>query len=400
MNQKGVANIIFIVVAVVLAIAAVGYIKLVPWQTGTLPIKPPGPAVERPIEVEGIIDCLPHKTDSTEVTMACAIGLFDQHNGTYYGLDNFNQDDLVSGKLTMGMPVYVQGAFTPNTGSSPYNIVGTIRITYIWQQADPPTSTPTPVPSPTTCTSDAHCPSARYICEATVGIGTVCPSDDPYCISTSTIVEGVCKLKEGSRCQANSDCAEGRLCYANICTNPTGNQCGGPNDTNCPSGYECVQGCGSPAPRLDDPPPPYYCKLKGHVQMCPICLSKNTLIDTPSGAVPVQQLKGGMAIWTANEFGERVPAVVINTTETPVPPTHQVVHLVLTDGRNVFASPEHPTADGRIMGNLVPGDIYDGARIETANRMSYKENATYDVLPSGKTGFYWANGILLGSTLR
>lgn len=333
MNQKGVANIVFIVIAVVLAIAAVGYIKLTPQKTDTLPV-------------------------------ACTADVYQCPDGSYVSRTGPNCE------------------FTkcPETNPSP---------------------TPTPVSSPTIkCTSDAHCPSARYTCEETVGMGTVCPSDDPSCISASTIVEGVCKLKEGNRCQVNSDCAGGRLCYAGFCTNPTGNQCSGPNDTSCPSGYECVQGCGSPVPRLDDPPPPYYCKLKGHVQMCPICLSKNTLIDTPSGAVPVQQLKEGMAIWTANEFGERVPAVVVGTTETPVPSTHQVVHLVLNDGRNVFASPGHPTADRRIMGNLVPGDIYDGARIETTNRMSYKEKATYDVLPSGKTGFYWANGILLGSTLR
>jgi len=30
----------------------------------------------------------------------------------------------------------------------------------------------------------------------------------------------------------------------------------------------------------------------------------------------------------------------------------------------------------------------------------YQETATFDILPSSSTGFYWANGILLGSTLK
>jgi len=32
-------------------------------------------------------------------------------------------------------------------------------------------------------------------------------------------------------------------------------------------------------------------------------------------------------------------------------------------------------------------------------RLGYTGTDTYDLLPSGNTGFYWANGILIGSTL-
>ena len=34
-----------------------------------------------------------------------------------------------------------------------------------------------------------------------------------------------------------------------------------------------------------------------------------------------------------------------------------------------------------------------------ARKIRSTTGATYDVLPSGETGFYWANGVLLGSTL-
>ena len=32
-------------------------------------------------------------------------------------------------------------------------------------------------------------------------------------------------------------------------------------------------------------------------------------------------------------------------------------------------------------------------------RLAYTGHATFDLLPAGDTGFYWANGILIGSTL-
>lgn len=258
-------------------------------------------------------------------------------------------------------------------------------------------------PSIIACKKDSDCPSFRYTCEATLGTGTVCSEnnvDDPSCIPIYTIEEGECKLKKGERCQRDSDCGGGLLCHANVCTSPLGQQCSGPNDTNCPSSYECVQGCGWPVPHPDEPPPSYFCQLKGYYRPCPICLAANTLIDTPSGAVAVQKLKEGMTIWTANKQGERIPAIIIKAIETSVPLTHQVVHIILSDERNVFASLGHPTTDGRTIRNLVAGEIYNGARIVSVERVLYTGKATYDILPSGETGFYWANGILLGSTLR
>ncbi len=133
---------------------------------------------------------------------------------------------------------------------------------------------------------------------------------------------------------------------------------------------------------------------------CPICLAGNTLIDTPSGLVPVKNLEVGMPIWTIDKSGQRITAVVLKTSEVPVPPTHQMVHLILSDGRELFASPGHPTIDGRIVGNLKISGRYDDALIQNTERVPYNDGATYDVLPSGETGFYSANGILLGSTLH
>jgi len=62
-------------------------------------------------------------------------------------------------------------------------------------------------------------------------------------------------------------------------------------------------------------------------------------------------------------------------------------------------SPGHPTADGRRVGDLETGDLLDGARLVGLEVVPYAHSATYDLLPSGDTGLYWADGILLGSTL-
>jgi hypothetical protein len=133
---------------------------------------------------------------------------------------------------------------------------------------------------------------------------------------------------------------------------------------------------------------------------CPICLAAGTLIDTPRGAVRVEALQVGDQVWTMNEAGERVMAVILQTGNVRVPVTHQIVHLVLSDGRELWASPGHPTADGRRLTNLKVGDILDGARVTLVERLHYQGHATYDLLSSGSTGFYWANGILMGSTLK
>jgi hypothetical protein len=76
-----------------------------------------------------------------------------------------------------------------------------------------------------------------------------------------------------------------------------------------------------------------------------------------------------------------------------------MVHLVLADGRDLLASPGHRTADGRPLGSLAAGDVLDGAKIIRWELVPYSHDRTYDLLPAGPTGSYWANGILLSSTL-
>ena len=143
-----------------------------------------------------------------------------------------------------------------------------------------------------------------------------------------------------------------------------------------------------------------FTKKTDYNRPCPICLAEGTLIDTPNGAIAVQNLREGMDVWTVDANGARVVGKIMATGRTETPLGHLVAHIILTDGRELFVSPGHPTADGRIVGELLVGDILDGARIKSAELIPYLGKFTYDILPSGNTGAYFANGILVGSTIK
>jgi hypothetical protein len=136
------------------------------------------------------------------------------------------------------------------------------------------------------------------------------------------------------------------------------------------------------------------------LNICPICLVKGTLIDTPQGQIPVEQLSKGMIVWTMDESGNRVAKEVVETTSTIVPSSFNVIKIELNDGRTLTASPGHPTAEGRAIADYQLGNELDGAQIVTMDYITYENSMTYDILPAGNTGYYWANGILLGSTLK
>ena len=132
---------------------------------------------------------------------------------------------------------------------------------------------------------------------------------------------------------------------------------------------------------------------------CPICLAASTLISTPGGPVGVTDIRPGTVVWTAAVDGRRVAAQVLEVGSMEAPAGHQMVHVVLADGRDLLASPGHRTADGRPLGSLAVGDPVDGSRVARLELVLYAGDRTYDLLPAGVTGTYWANGILLSSTL-
>jgi hypothetical protein len=132
----------------------------------------------------------------------------------------------------------------------------------------------------------------------------------------------------------------------------------------------------------------------------PICLSGDTRIETPNGQIVVRDAKAGMKIWTTNRVGQKTEGVIVTTGKTEASVGHNVVHIKLSDGRELYVSSGHKVADGREAGDIQSGDILQGASVLSANHIPYTEEYTYDILPSGDTRMYYANGILLQSTLR
>ena len=132
---------------------------------------------------------------------------------------------------------------------------------------------------------------------------------------------------------------------------------------------------------------------------CPICLARGTRIATPGDDVAVEDIRVGMRVWSVDAEGRRIVATVIRIGQTRVPATHEVVRLVLADGRIVRASPGHPLVDGRLIGDVTPGDAVDDATVVSATLERYVGGSTFDLLTDSATHAYVADGIPLGSTL-
>ena len=135
--------------------------------------------------------------------------------------------------------------------------------------------------------------------------------------------------------------------------------------------------------------------------LCPLkCLSSSTNIDTEKGALNVKDLKLGMLVWTVNKEGKKELQPIVKLSSVKVGKNHQIIHLVLDNGRELYVSPNHPTTDGRLVKDLKIGENYNDSIIQIIELVPYNDIKTYDLLPAGDTGFYFTNGILMGSTLK
>ncbi len=129
------------------------------------------------------------------------------------------------------------------------------------------------------------------------------------------------------------------------------------------------------------------------------CLPGNSLISTPNGFALIKNLRVGDFVWTIDAYGYKVKAPIIQKTKRPVAENHKMAHVILKDSRELVASLGHPTIDYRDIGSLVKGDDLDMSSVVLIKVISYRGKYTYDILPYGDTGGYWANNILIGSTL-
>jgi len=133
--------------------------------------------------------------------------------------------------------------------------------------------------------------------------------------------------------------------------------------------------------------------------MCPICLAESARIDSPDGQIAIRDLRPGDMVWTLTRDGQRVARPVLFVAVNPAPRGHTMLRLTLSDGRSLLASPGHPTPSGSLLADLRAGDLFAGAAIVSLEAVPYRGLFTYDLLPASDTGFYWADGVLMASTL-
>lgn len=127
------------------------------------------------------------------------------------------------------------------------------------------------------------------------------------------------------------------------------------------------------------------------------CAAPDTPIATPSGERAIATLEPGDLVYSV--VGAEVRAVPIRRIQRVEVHDHEMVRVVLSDGGVLEISPGHPTADGRVFGDLGAGDSLDGMTIAKIARVRISKDATYDILPDSDTGTYFAGGVLIGSTL-
>ena len=99
------------------------------------------------------------------------------------------------------------------------------------------------------------------------------------------------------------------------------------------------------------------------------------------------------------EYGDRRIAEVIKATSIVAPLGHKMVSVELEDRRSLLASAGHPLIDESTIADLAIGSVLDHSRVSILNHVTYESERTYDLLPDGETGFFFANDIPVASTL-
>ncbi|MES0491265.1 MAG: Hint domain-containing protein [Leptospirales bacterium] len=124
------------------------------------------------------------------------------------------------------------------------------------------------------------------------------------------------------------------------------------------------------------------------------CNSPQTKILTSIGYIAIVDLKvGDMVMTETNQF---VPVLKISKVKAT---NHHVSLVHFDNGSVVQISPTHPLADGRFMGQLKPGDKVGTMHVVSAQLIFYEYEYTYDILPDSPSANYYAEGILLKSTI-
>lgn len=237
------------------------------------------------------------------------------------------------------------------------------------------------------CTGDEICEEYEPTDACTFGLGTRCVADcrtgtDPCPEGHACDDTGRCtalQCPDAWTCESNFDCDPGAAeadvhgCARRTCSTDGECDCGA-----CVTGA-CHDGPGACRPDC-------------------ACAAPDTLVATPGGERAIADLRMGDLVFSVDREGV-IAVPIVRTNRVAVSEGHQVARVHLADGRNFEMTPGHPTADGRSLGDLSPGDLLGDVRVTRIEIVSYAHPYTYDILPASSTGSYFAAGALVGSTL-
>lgn len=124
-------------------------------------------------------------------------------------------------------------------------------------------------------------------------------------------------------------------------------------------------------------------------------LSNETRISTPDLDVLISEIMAGDLILTDDQ-----EAVLVKAVSKKELKDQKLWRVTFSDAIYLEGTANHLTADGKRFGNLMIGDYVDGRQVIEKNLVPYPYKYVYDILPDSKSASYYANGILVKSTLR
>ena len=129
------------------------------------------------------------------------------------------------------------------------------------------------------------------------------------------------------------------------------------------------------------------------------CLSKGTLIWTPEGNIPVENLKKGDWVYT-KVAGQIIAKPLLKVSRVLAGEGHKLVKITFDNDTVLMISALHPLENYKEnIGNLKALQYYDGLKVERIENIDYQYQYTYDILPEGGSGTYFTHNIQMGSTL-
>ena len=135
--------------------------------------------------------------------------------------------------------------------------------------------------------------------------------------------------------------------------------------------------------------------LSCFLSICYASCSEETLIKTSKGDKKISKIQFGDLV--ISDGGEIIRVIDLTKIKAK---NWLIVHVEFDDGIILEATPNHPLGPNKYkFENLMVGHEIDGHKVASVKLIPYKHKYIYDILPQSRSGAYYANGVLIGSSL-